>query len=252
MNKTITTKQAMRYSRQILLAGFDLDKQERLISSSALMLGAGGLGSAAAQYLVAAGIGTLTLIDDDTVEITNLQRQILHFEDSVGLKKVVSAAKTLAQINSESVINVVDKRLGEKALIALADSHDIVLDCTDNLATRNLINQVCYQTKTPLVSGAAIRMEGQLFCVLPQQQSACYACISQFFGEQNLSCVEAGVMSPLVGIVGAHQALEAIKIVTQYGTPSVNKLQLFDAMHTSWEAIYVPPAPECPVCAKHR
>ena len=248
-NKEITTQQAMRYSRQILLAGFDLDKQERLINAKALIIGLGGLGCAAAQYLAAAGVGELTLVDDDVVELTNLQRQVLHFETSVGSKKIDSAKRTLTQINKHCVIRTLDKRIEKQALESLVKEHDIVLDCCDNLETRNALNDVCYQANVALVSGAAIRMEGQVFCVIPQQKSACYRCLSRYFGEQNLSCVESGVMSPVVGIVGATQANEAIKILTDYGSVPLNKLQLFDAMSSSWDSFTVNPIDNCVTCA---
>lgn len=239
----------MRYSRQILLAGFDLEKQELLINSSVLMIGVGGLGCAAAQYLVASGIGKITIVDDDVVETTNLQRQILHFESSIGDKKVDSAARTLRSINHFVEVLTIDKRMTPAELSKAINEHDLVLDCSDNLATRNLLNSLCYQQNTPLVSGAAIRMEGQVFCIIPQRKTACYECISHFFGEQNLSCVEAGVMSPVVGIVGASQANEAIKILTQYGTVPVNTLQLFDAMTSNWESITVKPLANCNTCS---
>ena len=167
------------------------------------MIGVGGLGCAASQYLVAAGIGKITLVDDDIVETTNLQRQILHFENSVGDKKVESARRTLNSINYFVDVQTIDKRLGADELDALALQHDLILDCSDNLETRNLLNDACYRSGIPLVSGAAIRMEGQIFCAIPALKTACYRCVSHFFGEQNLSCVESGVMSPVVGIVGA-------------------------------------------------
>jgi molybdopterin/thiamine biosynthesis adenylyltransferase len=248
-DKVLTTQQAMRYSRQILLSGFDLEKQEVLINSKVLVIGMGGLGCAAAQYLVAAGIGNITIVDDDTVESTNLQRQILHFENSIGVKKVDSAKGTLNQINSDSEVTTIDRRLKNKELIDMVTKHDIVLDCCDNLETRNSLNNVCYTVNKPLISGAAIRMEGQIFCVVPALKSACYQCISHFFGEQNLSCVESGVMSPLVGIVGATQASEAIKILTQYGTIPINKLQVFDGMLSSWDSFTVKPLANCPTCS---
>jgi adenylyltransferase/sulfurtransferase len=247
--KTLTTEQALRYSRQILLSGFDLDKQEMLMNSRVLMIGAGGLGCAASQYLVAAGVGKITIVDDDIVESTNLQRQVLHFEDSIGEKKVDSAHRTLSKINHFVDIETIDKRLSEEELVLLLDKHDLLLDCSDNLETRNLLNDVCYRHNKPLVSGAAIRMEGQVFCVIPERKTACYRCVSHYFGEQNLTCVESGVMSPVVGIVGASQANEAIKLLTQFGEPAVNKLQIFDAMTSNWESFTVNPLPQCKTCS---
>lgn len=248
MSKPITTEQAMRYSRHILLSGFDLEKQETLMNASALLIGVGGLGCAAAQYLVASGIGRITLVDDDQVETTNLQRQILHAEANVGMNKCASAKISLQRLNASSKIETLESRQTDSQLSDLLQHHHIVLDCTDNLATRNQLNKVCYANKTPLVSGAAIRMEGQLFCVLPENQTACYACISHLFGEQNLSCVESGVMSPVVGIVGASQALEAIKILTAYGEPLSNRIMLFDGMTGQWRSFNVPKKQDCPVC----
>lgn len=244
----LTTEQAMRYNRQIVLPNFDLDKQEILLNAKILIVGVGGLGCAAAQYLVAAGIGEITLIDDDNVEKTNLQRQVLHGEADVGINKCVSAKASLEQLNSDSKINVVQKRLELDDYLNLLKSLDLVLDCTDNLTSRNILNQVCYQSDTPLISGAAIRMEGQLMSIVPQQNTACYACISTYFGEQNLSCVESGVMSPVVGIIGAMQALEAIKVLCHYGQSHVNKLMIFDGMTSTWQTFTVPKNVNCSVC----
>ncbi len=244
----LTTDQAMRYNQQIVLPNFDLDKQEILLNAKILIVGVGGLGCAAAQYLVAAGVGEITLIDDDNVEKTNLQRQVLHGEADVGVNKCVSAKASLEQLNSDSKINVIQKRLELDDYLNFIKSLDLVLDCTDNLTSRNILNQVCYQSDTPLISGAAIRMEGQLMSIVPQQNTACYACISTYFGEQNLSCVESGVMSPVVGIIGAMQALEAIKVLCHYGQSHVNKLMLFDGMTSTWQTFTVPKNVNCPVC----
>lgn len=250
--KPISTEQAMRYSRQILLSGFDLDKQEILINSRVLVIGVGGLGCAVCQYLVASGIGHLTLVDDDIVETTNLQRQVLHDETSIGQCKVDSAASALKRLNGKVSLTLIKQRQPESELNELVIQHDIVVDCTDNLETRNGLNKACYQNLIPLVSGAAIRMEGQVFCVLPQKKSACYGCISALFGEQQLSCVESGVMSPVVGIIGSVQALEAIKILTGYGEAHVNKLQIFDAFTSEWRSFEVKPNPSCSVCSNIR
>lgn len=247
--QTLTTKQAMRYNRQILLPGFDLDKQELLLNARVLQIGVGGLGCAAAQYLVAAGVGEITLVDDDEVDLSNLQRQVLHSEAKVGINKCLSAKQSLAGLNSETLINIIDKRLDIDACSDAITKHNIVLDCSDNLATRNQLNQLCYQTKTALVSGAAIRMEGQLLTVLPKQQSACYACVSSLFGEQQLSCVESGVMSPVVGVIGAMQALEAIKVLCDFGDASANKLLMFDALSMEWQKYHLPKNPTCAVCS---
>jgi adenylyltransferase/sulfurtransferase len=248
MNNRLSTQQAMRYSRHILLSGFDLEKHEALVNSRGLIVGLGGLGCAASQYLAASGIGSLTLVDDDNVELTNLQRQVLHTEKNIGTLKVESATNTLQQLNSHISIQTYATRLDDDQMAKVVTDQDIVLDCTDNLATRNQLNRICYQLGKPLVSGAAIRMEGQLFNVIPNKSSACYACHSHYFNEQPLSCVESGVMSPLVGIIGSNQALEAIKILTEFGEPFYNQLKLFDAIHNSWQTLNIKPRKECEVC----
>jgi adenylyltransferase/sulfurtransferase len=249
LNKQINQQQAMRYSRQILLPGFDLERQETLIQARVLQIGVGGLGCACAQYLVAAGIGQLTLVDDDQVEVSNLQRQVLHTEQDVGKSKCVSAQASLMALNSEVDIRIIEARLDKNQLDHLTKKHDIVLDCTDNLQTRNEINQVCIANNKPLVSGAAIRMEGQVICFHTSETQPCYQCLSGFFAEQNLSCVESGIMSPVVGIVGAMQALEAIKMLTHYGQASVGRLMLFDAMTSNWTSFKVNKQKDCVACS---
>ena len=246
---SLSTSEAMRYSRQILLPGFDLDKQEKLLHSRVLMIGVGGLGCAAAQYLVAAGVGQLTLVDDDKVEQSNLQRQLLHSEASLGEFKCESARQRLQQINSKVMINTINQRLDDSSLAAQIKQHDIVLDCCDNLATRKQINALCRAAARPFVSGAAIRMEGQVCSFTGQAEHACYQCLSAMFGEQNLSCMEAGIMSPVVGIIGAMQALEAIKILTNYGKPLANSLLMFDAMTSEWRRFNLLKNVECEVCS---
>lgn len=248
--KPLTSVQALRYSRQILMPGFDLEKQERLLATKVLLIGAGGLGCAAAQYLVAAGIGQLTIVDDDKVELSNLQRQILHHEKDVGVNKSQSAKAVLAQLNSELSISAITARLSDEALKQQLTQHDIVIDCSDNLATRQQLSKHCFVAKVPLVSGAAIRMEGQVCCFTQQSEDACYHCFSGRFGEQNLSCMEAGIMSPVVGIIGAMQALEAIKIITDFGKPLLNKLLMFDAMTTEWHCFNLVKNPHCEVCSR--
>lgn len=248
--KLLSTEQALRYNRQIVLPNFDLDKQETLLNAKVLIVGVGGLGCAAAQYLVAAGVGEITLIDDDKIEKTNLQRQVLHGEADVGINKCLSAKASLEQLNGDIKINVIQKRLELDEYLNLIETLDLVLDCTDNLTSRNTLNQACYQADTPLVSGAAIRMEGQLMSIVPEENSACYACLSAYFGEQNLSCVESGVMSPVVGIIGAMQALETIKILCNYGQSNVNKLMMFDGMTGNWQTFKVPKRANCNVCKR--
>tara|TARA_R110002167_G_scaffold96903_11_gene256233 strand:+ start:2536 stop:3309 length:774 start_codon:yes stop_codon:yes gene_type:complete len=246
--KPLTTHQALRYSRQIMLPGFDLERQERLLASRVLLIGAGGLGCAAAQYLVTAGLGQLTIVDDDKVDVSNLQRQTLHSEHDVGEYKCHSAKATLSALNSAISITALVARLSDETLKEQLAQHDIVLDCSDNLATRKQVNKYCFATLTPFVSGAAIRMEGQVSSFTQQTEHACYQCLCASFGEQNLSCMEAGIMSPVVGIIGAMQALEAIKILTSFGKPLTNKLLMFDAMRSEWQTFNLMKNPHCEVC----
>lgn len=246
----LSNAQALRYSRQILLPGFDLDCQERLLNSRVLQIGVGGLGCASAQYLVAAGIGELTLIDDDRVELSNLQRQILHGDEDIDKTKCQSAKTSLQRLNQQVRINVIEQRLTLDAMSTQVAQHHLVLDCTDNLTTRNQLNQLCHTHHKPLVSGAAIRMEGQISSFVPASDNACYQCLSAYFGEQELSCVEAGVMSPVVGIIGAMQALEGIKLLSGFGKPLINKLLMFDAMTSQWREFSIPRKAGCPVCSQ--
>lgn len=246
----LTDAEMLRYNRQIILKQFDFDGQEALKASSMLILGAGGLGCASTQYLAAAGVGKLTLIDDDKVEVSNLQRQVLHNDSTVGCLKVESAKQALATINPNTQIDTIDKRLDDEELLALIEQHSIVLDCSDNVATRNQLNRLCFQSKTPLVSGAAIRMEGQISVYTYHTDEPCYQCLSALFGEQALSCVEAGIMSPVVGIVGAVQAMEAIKVVANMGQPLSGKILMLDAMSMSWREMKLSRQPHCSVCSE--
>ncbi|WP_158968276.1 molybdopterin-synthase adenylyltransferase MoeB [Paraglaciecola sp. L3A3] len=248
MKQTLTAKQAMRYNRQISLEGFDLDKQEILLNSRVLLIGVGGLGCAAAQYLVASGVGNIILVDDDKVDSSNLQRQILHGEQDVGLAKCDSAKVSLQALNAECDIECIKQRISENELPKILDRIDIIVDCSDNLATRNQLNDASVKQGVPLVSGAAIRMEGQICCFVPSPQNPCYQCLSTLFAEQQLSCVEAGVMSPLVGIIGAMQALETIKLLTEFGLVANNKLMIFDAKNSQWQTFNLRKNTNCKVC----
>ncbi|MBD2815699.1 molybdopterin-synthase adenylyltransferase MoeB [Xenorhabdus sp. Flor] len=248
MTIELTDEEILRYNRQIVLRHFDFDGQEKLKSSKVLIVGLGGLGCAAAQYLTAAGIGAITLLDFDTVSLSNLQRQILHRDERIGMAKVHSAALTLREINPHIAIHPIAGLLDDLTLDQLISQHDIVLDCTDNVAIREQLNRLCYGHKTALVSGAAIRMEGQLSVFTYQTGEPCYRCLSRLFGENNLTCVEAGVMSPLVGTIGSLQAMEAIKLLTQYGEVARGKVLLFDAMTMQFREIKLPKDPRCEVC----
>lgn len=244
----LTDAEMLRYNRQIILRQFDFEGQEALKSASALVLGAGGLGCASTQYLAAAGIGALTLIDDDKVEVSNLQRQVLHNDNTVGMLKVESAKQALQTINPNVSVSTIAARLDDSALHDLIAKHDIVLDCSDNVETRNQLNRLCHQLKTPLVSGAAIRMEGQISVYTYQANEPCYQCLSALFGQQALTCVEAGIMSPVVGIVGAVQAMETIKVIADMGQPLSGKILMLDAMTMSWREMKLSKQPACPVC----
>lgn len=250
MNKQLTQHQAFRYARQILLPGFDLDGQEALLGAKVLQIGAGGLGCASAQYLVSSGVGKITLVDDDVVDQSNLPRQILYTEQDVGQHKVVVAKRYLNNLNSDCEIDAITTRLSGKDLTQQIQQHDLVLDCSDNLATRQLLNQHCFAEKTPLIAGAAIRFEGQLSVFSMHKNSACYQCMSQHFSEQTLTCVEAGVISPIVGIIGNMQALEAIKLITGLGKVLDSKLLLFDGQSMQFQTFNINKQQDCPVCAK--
>ena len=245
----LSDNETLRYNRQIVLRGFDFDGQERLKAASALVVGLGGLGCAAAPYLASAGVGTLTLLDFDTVSLSNLQRQVLHSDAEIGEPKVESARRRLAQINPLIALHTVNAQLDDAALDALVAQHEVVLDCSDNVATREQLNRLCRQRRIPLVSGAAIRMEGQISVFSWQDDSQpCYRCISRLFGSDTLSCVEAGVMAPLVGVIGSLQAMEAIRLLTHYGASVAGKLLMYDAMTLQFREMKVAKDPACEVC----
>jgi len=248
--KSLSTEQLMRYSRHIMLNDMDIDGQEILWNSRILLIGVGGLGCAVAQYLTASGVGSLTLVDDDIVERTNLQRQVLHTEAAIGINKCVSAVQRLQQINSEVEFQIIQQRLIATELDEQVAAHDLVIDCCDNLATRNAINQACVKHQTPLVSGAAIRFEGQVAVFDMQEHSPCYGCFSLLFGEQQLTCVDAGVLSPLVGMVGSIQAIEAIKLLTHIGTTLTGKLLLIDAAQMQIKPLTLNKHSSCLICSK--
>ena len=249
MDVELSDEEMLRYNRQIILRNFDFDGQERLKGARVLVVGLGGLGCAAAQYLAAAGVGALTLLDFDSVSLSNLQRQTLHSDAAIGLPKVDSARNSLARINPHVRLTPLNALLDQPALAAQIAAHDLVLDCTDNVTIRNQLNAGCFQHKTPLVSGAAIRMEGQISVFMYQDNEPCYRCLSRLFGENALTCVEAGVMAPLVGVIGSLQAMEAIKVLTQYGTPAAGRLVMYDAMTCQFREMKLMRDPQCEVCA---
>ena len=243
-------QQLLRYSRHILLDEIGIEGQEKLLASRALIIGAGGLGSAAAYYLAGAGVGHLIIADHDTVDLTNLQRQILHTEQRVGLAKVDSAKQTLHQLNPSIRIDTIQERLAGNALAALVASVDVVLDCTDNFATRHAINAACVAARRPLVSGAGVRFDGQCSVFDPRRpDSPCYACLfPPDLQYEEIACSTMGVFAPLVGIVGTMQAAEALKLLMGAGTPLTGRLLMLDARTMQVQQINVPRNANCPVC----
>ena len=248
----LNDQQLLRYSRHILLAEVGIEGQERLRAAHALVVGAGGLGCPAALYLAASGIGKLTLADPDQVDLTNLQRQILYRTDSVGTLKVEAAHAALSALNPEVEVFPLVQRLDEKTLGPLIEKSDVVLDCSDNFATRHALNRACVQLKKPLVSGAAIRFDAQVAVFdLRQPDAPCYACLYPEDGEiEEVQCSTMGVFAPLTGAIGAMQAMEAIKLLAGIGESSNGNLQLFDAKSAGWRSVRVKKDPACNVCSK--
>jgi len=245
-------QQLLRYSRHVLLDELGPVAQERFAAAHALVVGAGGLGNPAAQFLASAGVGTLTLVDADTVDITNLQRQILFATSDVGVPKVDAAARRLAAVNPTIRFVPLRQRVGAGELALLVAAADVVLDCTDNFATRHAINRACVAAGKPLVSGAAIRFDGQVAVFDTRDPAApCYHCL---FGEgeelAETRCATMGVFAPLVGVVGAMQAAEALKLLANAGHTLAGRLLLFDALAAQWRELRVPRDPQCPVCAR--
>ncbi|MDH3526096.1 MAG: molybdopterin-synthase adenylyltransferase MoeB [Gammaproteobacteria bacterium] len=245
--------QLLRYSRQILLPQVGIAGQEKLLATRALIVGAGGLGSPAAIYLAAAGVGHLVIADDDRVELSNLQRQILHHESDIGRDKVASAMDTLAAINPEVQVTPIAERLQGGRLEQAVSAADLVLDCSDNFATRFAVNQACVTHRTPLVSGAAVRLEGQVAVFIPgREDSPCYSCLYREGEDEDQTCSENGVLSPLVGIIGSLQALEAVKVALSLGQDLCGRLVVFDAYRHEWRTLKVPRDPGCPVCGQQK
>ncbi len=246
----MTDEQLLRYSRHILLDALGIEGQERILATHALIVGAGGLGSPAALYLASAGIGKITLVDDDTVDFTNLQRQILHTQARVGMAKAESGREALAAINPDITIVPLQQRLSGEALDALVASADIVLDCTDNFATRHAINRACVHHRKPLVSGAAIRFDGQISVYdLRRDDAPCYHCLFPE-GEdvEEVRCAVMGVFAPLTGIIGTMQAAEALKLAAGIGESLSGRLLLLDALEMEWRTVKFRRDAGCTVC----
>jgi len=240
----------LRYSRHILLEEIGIEGQEAIKSAHVLIVGAGGLGSACAPYLAAAGVGTITIIDHDTVDLTNLQRQIIHNSESVGLYKVESAKKMLGQLNPLCNINAISEKATELNLKKYIQNADVVVDCTDNFQTRHLINKICVSNKRPLVSGAAIQFDGQVSVFLNKNtDSACYGCIfPEEDGFEEVSCATMGVFSPLVGTIGSIQASQVLQILASCGEPLINKLLIWNAKNCTATNIQLKKSKICKVC----
>jgi len=244
-------EQLLRYSRHILLPEVGVEGQERLLASHALIIGAGGLGSPSAMYLAAAGVGRITLCDADSVDLTNLQRQIAHRTAGVGRPKVDSARATLLELNPTVEITALDMRMDQTALLERIAQCDVVLDCSDNFATRHAVNRACVAHRVPLVSGAAIRFDGQVSVFdLRSAESPCYACLFAEDAEsEELRCAVMGVFAPLTGIIGTVQAAEAIKLLAGFGTTLAGRLLLLDALTMEWRTMRLARDPACTVCA---
>ena len=242
-------QQLLRYSRQILLPGVDVVGQQELLDSRVLIIGLGGLGSPAAMYLASAGIGHLMLNDFDRVDLTNLQRQIVHDTDGIGLEKVDSARQKLLRMNPDIRVEMLGHRLEAEELEQRVAESDAVVDCSDNFATRFAVNAACVRTSTPLVSGAVIRFEGQIAVFTPGiEDSPCYNCLYPDQGELADSCVRNGVIAPLPGIIGSMQALETIKLLLNIGEPLRARLLLLDALTMEWRCMKLHRNPRCPTC----
>ena len=245
-------EQLLRYSRHILLPEIGVEGQEKLLASSALVIGAGGLGSPAALYLAAAGVGTITLADGDAVDLTNLQRQILHTTESIGKPKAASGREALAKINPEVKVVPMHRRLQGEELDRLVAEASVVLDCSDNFATRHAVNRACVRHRRPLVSGAAVRFDGQVSVFdLRDDSSPCYQCLFPENAElEEVRCAVMGIFAPLTGIIGAVQAAEALKLLAGAGDTLKGRLLILDALAMQWRTVKLAKDPACTVCSR--
>jgi molybdopterin/thiamine biosynthesis adenylyltransferase len=242
--------QLLRYSRQIMLPQVDVEGQQKLLTTSVLIVGAGGLGSPAAMYLAAAGIGSIVIYDNDVVDLSNLQRQIAHHTTDIGADKVISTQQTLNRLNPDTKIKAVKQRLEGELLELEVKKADVVLDCSDNFSTRFAINNACVKHRTPLVSGAAIRFEGQVAVFTPgNNNSPCYNCLYNSDGEELQNCATNGVIAPITGIIGSIQALEAMKLIMDIGETLTGRLLLLDGLTMEWNTMKLRKNPGCPTCS---
>ncbi|WP_409524854.1 molybdopterin-synthase adenylyltransferase MoeB [Nitrincola sp. MINF-07-Sa-05] len=247
----LSDDQLLRYSRHIMLPEVEVAGQEIWLNSRVLILGLGGLGSPVAAYLAAAGIGELVLVDDDEVDLSNLQRQILHGQDRIGMAKVESARCSLLALNPDIRITTLQQRLDGESLAQWVAQVDMVMDCTDNFTTRFALNRACFAAGVPLVSGAAIRFDGQISVYDPRTaDSPCYQCLYGGGDDENLTCSESGVLAPLVGIIGAMQAMEGLKLLAGIGRPLTGRLLILDGRRMEWRELRLHKDPACPVCGQ--
>ncbi len=244
-------EQLLRYSRQIMLPEIDIEGQQRLLEATVMLIGLGGLGSPVSMYLASAGVGHLMLVDDDSVELSNLQRQIVHSTADIDRPKVESARDRLLALNPDCKITLVNKQLNESELLQKTKDVEVVIDGSDNFPTRFAVNQACFMNKTPLVSGAAIRFEGQMSVFDPREQnSPCYRCLYNDEEMATETCSQTGVVAPLLGVIGSLQAMETIKLITGLGETLIGKLLLFDAATSEFQTMRFKKDPCCPVCGK--
>ena len=242
--------QLLRYSRQIMLPQIDIEGQQKLLAARVLIIGAGGLGSPAAMYLAAAGIGSITIYDDDVVELSNLQRQVAHHTPDIGTDKVISTRQTLNKLNPDVNVRAIKQRLSGEQLDLEVIRADVVLDCSDNFSTRFAINSACVRHQTALVSGAAIRFEGQVAVFTPgKNNSPCYNCLYNSDGEDLQNCATNGVIAPITGIIGSIQALEAMKLIMTIGETLTGRLLLLDGLAMEWNTMKLKRNPVCPTCS---
>lgn len=243
--------QLLRYSRQIMLPYVGIEGQEKLLKARVLIIGMGGLGSPIAMYLASAGVGHLVVCDFDEVDLSNLQRQIIHSsKNRIGQNKALSAKNTLLQLNPEIKVTALTQKLDKPSLFEEVQQADVVIDGTDNFDSRFLLNEVCYKAQTPLVSGASIRMEGQVIVFANQGKGPCYRCLyKDDANDTATTCSENGVLSPVVGIIGSIQAVEAMKVIMSLGKPLFSRLLLLDAYTMDWRSLKLPADPDCPICS---
>ncbi len=243
-------QQLLRYSRQILLPQVGIEGQQKLLDAHVVIVGAGGLGSPAAMYLASAGVGHLTIADHDDVDLSNLQRQILHDSGAVGRAKVESARERLATLNPETRVTPLHARLDSAQLYELAQQADVIVDASDNFSTRFAVNAACVARCTPLVSAAAVRLEGQLSVFIPARaDSPCYRCLYREAEEPDQTCTNNGVLAPIVGVIGSLQALETLKLLLGVGESLCGRLLVFDGLYHEWRSVKLGKDPQCPVCA---